>query len=122
MQRVLVAALAALMIIALTLGVFIYRLSDWTWSTKAVVRSKLIGDTVIVALDAYRRDKGQFPHLLEELVPHYLQTVPAPIAGTGQWRYKCHDDGEDFTLSFGTESWYPCCVYKHSYGSWYTDS
>jgi hypothetical protein len=46
------------------------------------------GDSVVAAIEHYRRDHHHPPAWLAELVPGYLAAIPAPPWGIGAWRYR----------------------------------
>jgi hypothetical protein len=39
--------------------------------------NQLTGNTIVVALEAYRQDRGTYPEELEALVPEYLPAIPS---------------------------------------------
>jgi hypothetical protein len=60
------------------------------------------------ALGNFHSDKGRYPHSLEELVPHYMRTIPAdPMTNTTSWRLTTEESvqvSEDFTTSTAQKS------------------
>ena len=92
-----------------------------TWTESRVARSQRVGDAIIVEIKKFREDRGQFPERLDELTPEYLETIPPPLAGSGQWHYERRDEGASYMLQFQTIDTYPCCFFESTYGKWYVD-
>ncbi|MBS2038424.1 hypothetical protein JST97_25825, partial [bacterium] len=42
----------------------------------------------VVALELYQRERGQYPHSLDELVPGYLPELPKNVASPKLWSRK----------------------------------
>jgi len=68
----------------------------------------LDGLLVVVALESYRRDRGEYPETLDALVPDYVAELPQnPF------------DGQDFTYARADGTYLLCCVGGHRSGeSW----
>jgi hypothetical protein len=58
------------------------------WDMKNVLDTVSIGDEIVVALEQYKQDFGQYPTSLEVLVPDYLRRVRNPRAGFTKWHYR----------------------------------
>ena len=55
--------------------------------------------SLLMALEQYKTDTGQYPSSLELLIPTYLPTIPQPASGW-QYQYQSLESGEEFILSF----------------------
>ena len=75
-----------------------------------------IGDRIVVQLQRYKSEQGNFPARLEELVPDYLPAIPCPLDGEGF--FYSRDEG-GFKLSFGfwllPGDLYPRCTWDSQY-------
>lgn len=68
----------------------------------ALETSKQIGDTVVTALEQHRAEQGRYPDSLAALVPAYLDSVPRPVWGMGEWRYRRYTAAEAATADTPT--------------------
>jgi len=85
------AVLFAFFVSATTVSIVI---GDWQ-----VRQTKLVGLTIVDALDRFAAKNGAYPAKLDGLVPEYLPTVPCSRVGTGEpFQYRVVD--ECFALSF----------------------
>ena len=67
----------------------------FSWNEKNVQRTIASGDTIVSALYAFQKETGSFPDSLDELVPAYLQKIPAPSVPRYKWEYRHFmSDGE----------------------------
>ena len=76
------------------------------WSDRAVRESQKRGNAIVIALEQFKSDQGEYPQSLAELIPDYLVEIEQPIAGTQPWQYKRNTDGTGtgFSLAFGDGS------------------
>ena len=53
------------------------------------------GGTIVEALACFRTDKHEYPRHLQDLVPHYLSSIPIVTIGgdTHPWHYSLREDG-----------------------------
>lgn len=66
--------------------------------TEARIRATVAaGETLVAAIEGYRRERGRLPADLELLVPKYLVALPTPKYGAPGWHYQVGspDGGED---------------------------
>jgi hypothetical protein len=71
---------------------------SWKWSASGIAETKLRGDIVCHALDAYHLKNGKYPFKLDEIRPEFLREIPQPTTGYKQWAYSRLDDGADYWL------------------------
>ena len=71
------------------------------WNATVVNESIEAGNLIVGALERWHASVGRFPEALSDLVPAYLPSLPAPTAGTREWRYVCVESGLEYGLSFG---------------------
>ncbi len=57
------------------------------WDQEAQQLTIEAAQPLIEAINAYKLDRGNHPNQLEELVPEYLDQIPQPIVGSGEWSY-----------------------------------
>ena len=57
------------------------------WDQQAQKQTIEAAQPLIEAINAYKLDRGNYPNQLEELVPEYLDQIPQPIVGSGEWSY-----------------------------------
>jgi hypothetical protein len=75
------------------------------------------GNSIIVALENYKRDHGGYPSVLEELAPNYLPAVPSPMCG-GTFSL-VHCPMSEFTLlTFGSTNGLGTNRYSLKTGNW----
>jgi len=67
-------------------------------------QGKTRGNAIVVALNSYKRDHGEYPKDLNALVPAYLPEVLEPFKGA-QWEYTSRD--EWFLLVFRDRGGFP---------------
>lgn len=96
--------------------------ADWASLTdpSLVEETKREGDLVVDALKRFRSTTGRYPTSLDELVPHYMDMIPQPVAGDGRWHYRAVKSGSSFSLVFGVGSPshpYPCYYYLPASGA-----
>ena len=53
----------------------------WGWRSGNIQRSKLVGNSIVEKLFQFQAVNGRYPRRLDELIPMYLQSIPAPCAG-----------------------------------------
>ncbi|MGH7291684.1 MAG: hypothetical protein ACREJT_10770, partial [Myxococcota bacterium] len=66
---------------------------------------------VLVALEAYKKDKGMYPESLDELVPEYVTEVPRPAIGVirdEDDRFAYSNYGDSYALEFASVLWVQC--------------
>lgn len=71
-------------------------------TASTVTRSKDIGDEIVTALKAFRKETAVFPDTLADLVPNYMERIPAPVAGVPRWFYRVDGYTGEFALEFGS--------------------
>ncbi|MCI0398420.1 MAG: hypothetical protein L0332_24150 [Chloroflexi bacterium] len=78
------------------------------------------GTEIVMALERYRIDKGQYPDSLNELKPRYMNEIPLALSSEGvDWLYTVR--AEEFTLGYMKD---PdkfgafVCLYEPSRGDW----
>jgi len=67
-------------------------------------QGKTRGNAIVVALNSYKRDHGEYPKDLNALVPAYLPEISEPFRGA-KWGYNADDDG--FLLEFCDRGGFP---------------
>lgn len=81
------------------------------------------GQTIISAIEKYRKARGKYPESLSELVPNYLDDVPKPDIGlliSQSFGYEVDRDRDTYNLYFVR----PTSVigsYSPKDGTWYYD-
>ncbi len=81
-------------------------------NAEAKKETMAIGNTIIAALQAYRKDLGEYPESLETLKPIYLKEIPQPIWGNKEWKYERFEN-DMFQLAVGeNKDMYPCLYYN----------
>ena len=45
------------------------------------------GETIVAAVEGYRRERGNLPPTLDHLVPRYLVALPTPEYGAREWQF-----------------------------------
>jgi len=66
---------------------------------------------LLVALEAYKRERDTYPETLEDLVPEYLQEVPRPAIGLirdDDDRFAYSNYGDSYALEFASVLWVQC--------------
>lgn len=66
---------------------------------------------VLVALEAYKKDKGMYPETLDELVPNYVPEIPRPAIGVirdEDDRFAYSNYGDSYALEFASVLWVQC--------------
>jgi hypothetical protein len=97
------------------------------WGSSRIAESKRRGESIAKAVRAFKADHGDFPEALGDLLPRYMSSVPAPVAGSEKWVYRVYKDEGTFMLQFGVPSsvdptfLYPSCKYGSRSGRWYTN-
>ena len=76
-------------------------LDDMVWNERA----RQAALEVTLAAQMYRRDKGEFPESLDQLVPEYLETVPLDPCDLngGRLRYRRNDPNKAIVWSIGRD-------------------
>lgn len=115
------AVMLALTVFLIAAVAFIQFADEWSYVRVAESRDR--ATTIIGALDQYCAANGHYPRDLAELMPTYITVLPKPVAGYGEWKYRCGVDSSYFTLAFGQNDYcYPCYSYSSATGSWYFDN
>ncbi len=66
---------------------------------------------VLMALEAYKKDKGTYPETLDELAPGYVPEVPRPAIGLlrdEDDRFAYSNYGDSYALEFASVLWVQC--------------
>src|SRR5262245_56102312 len=72
--------------------------TEIAWVTWRISGTQRAGDTIVKGLESFHRQNGRYPSRLDELIPKYLDSLPALRVGRG-WDYRL--DGSSYVLSFG---------------------
>ena len=81
-----------------------------------------IGNEIVEALQAYTKDYGKYPDLLDELVPEYLKEIKKPLWGTSGWVYDWNSTHISLKVGYKThEQLYPLMIYDPEHG-WVYDT
>ena len=72
---------------------------ELTWQPD-IADCQEIGNTIVIALEQYKNDHGQYPDQLSLLVPHYLSNIPDHLVGDKKWEYELSSNKDAFTLTF----------------------
>ena len=75
-----------------------------------------IGNEIIVSLDKYKKDNGQYTESLSELLPSYLSEIHDPLWGDKEWSYETPSNDEFLLVVFKNKGGY--LGYKKSSGWW----
>jgi len=67
-----------------------------------VVQAETRGSEIVKSLKDFYTDQGHYPDQLNQLVPRYIESIPATSIGLipRSFNYVVEDDGEKFILSF----------------------
>jgi hypothetical protein len=92
------------------LGATIF-LSNWAGVRNHQIARNQTAPPILDALEAYRVEQGEYPEVLEDLVPGHLSEIPRPRMG-----WIAHDDerftylnfGDSYTLEFPSILWIQC--------------
>lgn len=98
-----------------------FRASTFSCRSRMAIRAKSRGESICEALERFRVRNGKFPNSLTDLVPKELREVPEPGYGDPTWRYLVAVDRNSFSLSFGIDNFYPCCVRDSETSRWHED-
>jgi len=66
---------------------------------------------VLMALEAYKKDRGTYPETLDELAPDYVSEVPRPAIGIlrdEDDRFAYSNYGDSYALEFASVLWVQC--------------
>jgi len=94
-------------------------------SHKNAIETRQRGDVIVVALKKYKIERGRFPETLEGLKPLFLENIPSPVYGTGNWSYRTIDApimGAEFVLSFHAAGRYPIVFFSSKEDQWSVDN
>ncbi len=99
--------IAAALVIAVTVGA-----SNWAAVSYQQMARDETAQTVLVALEKYKKDTGSYPEKLKELLPDYLDHVPEPTIGLiadedDTFTYSKYSQ-EDYSLEFSSVQWVQC--------------
>jgi len=75
------------------------RLIEERWDAQAQTETAEIATAVLVALDSYKEEHGEFPTQLGDLVPDYIDGLPDPVIGSGEWSYQITKLGYSLTVA-----------------------
>jgi hypothetical protein len=84
-------------------------------------RNQKIGESVVLSLQKYHATYTAYPATLAELVPKYLNVLPADTR-YGKWSYRSVDLGEGFELVFTAKGEHYTLVYDSKDPEWIVDT
>lgn len=85
------------------------------WDEQAQQETIAVAQPLIDAINQYNSDQKSPPLTLEQLIPTYLETLPAPTVGSRQWSYMISKRGyELFVESSNPEP--PSILYALIFG------
>jgi hypothetical protein len=90
------------------------------WSKSALDQTEMDGDKVISALKHYRADENKYPPQLEQLVPKYIDKIPAPLVGNRTWQYLTNENAFGLVVESSDTS-DPTLKWASTYGKWVVD-
>jgi hypothetical protein len=76
--------------VAVGVGVFAYAHKD----EGRIEESKQRGAAIVQALERHRAEEGDYPAVLDALVPRYLAAIDPPTWGLRRWRYRRYTAAE----------------------------
>jgi len=86
-------------------------------------KSQETGETIIEAIEEYKKQEGTYPNSLTELVPQYLKYIPQPTVGLinkQKFFYGKSENDEYFWLGFPYAAW-TLCQYSSDSKEWIVD-
>jgi hypothetical protein len=69
-----------------------------------IMKTHLMGEQIVLALQAFNDKQAHYPASLEQLVPEYIEQIHPPSFGDTAWIYK-RDDKGGFSLELGYDSY-----------------
>ncbi|MCS7062525.1 MAG: hypothetical protein NZM04_00505 [Methylacidiphilales bacterium] len=132
LQNIFIVGVIFIIILA-SIYIFLIR-GNWTKSN--ILESQLRGNRIAVALEEYFKDHQYYPEKLDDLLSKYIEKLPPPIAGAGEWEYykprwdyskdidgniiRTYSAGRTFTLNFRRyrDKHYPYMSYNSRTKTW----
>lgn len=84
------------------------------------VQTRKYAESLIIAIEKWRAEQGEYPATLELLSPRYMAKNAPPLYGDGKWYYTTSSIG--FTLRYQADGGYPSCTYASDTMRWNTDN
>ena len=56
-------------------------------------QTELRGNSIIQALEEFKKSNSEYPDDLEKLVPEYMTEIPLPVWGLKEWIYEVEKTG-----------------------------
>jgi hypothetical protein len=63
------------------------------WDVEAQEQTAEVGRVIIDAIASFKHDNGSYLEQLSSLSPHYLESFPEPMIGSGKWVYNVSEYG-----------------------------
>lgn len=93
------------------------------WRRSEIDASMKIGETIVSAIESYKKAEGRYPEALQDLVPAYLNEIPPARTGSKEFGYFLHPEADRYSLEFGAdETMYPSVYYDSRKGRWLADN
>jgi hypothetical protein len=90
-------------------------------STNAEVQAAMKrGDSIVVALNRYKEEKGIYPVQLNRLVPEYFEVLPSAPRNE-QWGYRARENETKFQLWYDWGEW-DVQIFTSGGGEWVVDT
>ena len=115
------AAIAAAVVVAV---VVLYRATSGKVTLLFSEENAVAGNTIVGALEAFKRSAGRYPEKLALLSPTYIKEIPQPVPDTN-FIYAVASDGKECWFGYqvyrGVLNEYECATHKWFYRE-YDDS
>jgi hypothetical protein len=69
-----------------------------------IMKTHIMGEQIVLALQAFDDKQAHYPASLEQLVPEYIEEIHPPSFGDTAWIYK-RDEKGGFSLELGYDSY-----------------
>jgi hypothetical protein len=91
--------------------VLIVGTTNWAAKSYQISARNETAQVVLLALEAYKKDNGEYPERLKHLVPDYVEEVPRPQIGLildEDDEFEYSNFGDSYALEFASVQWVQC--------------